>query len=217
MANIRSVWCIMSDMRGSDISLRTVGASCVGNTAVGLGKLVCGLLSLSPFLCAGALYTFCMTAARGTALAGLSGNRTPAAQRRYCRAAARILMAASALYALYSARFFVRPETVRCHPYVAIGIAAFTFAELGLNIAGLVRARKGSSPLVRAVRTVNLAASLLCLVLTQTVLLSFASEQTAVHPAANGLFGMLMGTVAALLGLFLLRTVNRENRTEESS
>lgn len=181
----------------------------MGSAVVGLGKLLMGLLSLSLFTCVNALYTFGMVAAKGVALTGIAKEQSPQVQYRYYRVSGWILIGASLLYMLYSARLFVHPANTRFHPYVAIGIAAFTFTELALNLRGVLRTRHRHSPLLHAIKTIHLASSLICLVLTQTALLSFASVQTDKHPFANGLFGVMMGAVAALLGLFMLIRISR--------
>lgn len=192
-----------------DFSLRLTGAFCIGSAAVGLGKLLMGLLSLSLFTCVNAFYTFGMVAAKGVALTGMAKEQAPQAQYHYYRISGWILIGASLLYMLYSVRLFVHPANTRFHPYAAIGIAAFTFTELTLNLRGVLMTRHRHSPLLHAVKTIHLASSLICLVLTQTALLSFASVQTDKHPFANGLFGMMMGAVAALLGLFMLIRISR--------
>lgn len=197
------------DRKENGLSLRLSGAFCMGSAAAGIGKLLLGLLSLSLFTCVNALYTFGMVAAKGVALTGIAKEQSPRAQYRYYRASGWILIGASLLYMLYSARLFVHPVNTRFHPYVAIGIAAFTFTELALNLRGVLVTRHRHSPLHHAVKTIHLASSLICLVLTQTALLSFASVQTDKHPFANGLFGVMMGAVAALLGFFMLIRISR--------
>lgn len=93
----------------------------------------------------------------------------------------------------------------RAHPvhydqWVAIVIAAATFAELGIGVWGAVTARKDGEPLVEATKLVNVAAAVVLLVLTQSALLSFAgsAEDAAASTGASGVF---LGGVAAVIGL----------------
>lgn len=190
-------------------SLHITGASCVGNTIVGLGKLVMGILSMSFFTCASALYTFGMVTAKCFALAGIVKEENSKEQYRYYKTSGAILIASSILYIIYSVRLFLFPEMTTYHEYVAMGIATFTFAELALNIRGVIIERNNRTPLIHAIRMINLASSLICLVLTQTAILSFASDRTDVHPQVNGFMGMLMGGIATLLGIIMIVRISR--------
>lgn len=195
-------------------SLHITGASCVGNLCVGVGKLVMGILSLSVFTCASALYTFGMVAAKGCALAGIVREVDPKRQRRYYKLSGLILIVASVLYIVYSVRLLLHPVVSIYSSYVAIDIAAFTFVELTLNIRGVIIERKNHTLLVHAIKMINLASSLICLVLTQTAILSFAEESLENQPMANGLFGSLMGTVAAALGVAMIMRILRVEKKE---
>lgn len=195
-------------------SLHVTGAACVGNLCVGAGKLVMGLLTLSVFTCASALYTFGMVAAKGCALAGIVREGDRKSQIQCYKRSGYILVAASVLYMIYSVRLLVHPVTSVYSSYVAIEIAAFTFTELTLNIRGVIIERKNHTLLVHAIKIINLASSLICLVLTQTAILSFTSGRSEVYSAANGLFGILMGAVASILGAAMVIRVRLIEKKE---
>jgi len=195
-------------------TIRITGASCMGNAFVGLGKLLIGIASPSLFTCVSACYTFGMVIAKGFAVAGMFTEKDETVQRKYCRLSGVILIVASACYILYSLRLFIFPEHTVFHEYVAIGIAAITFAEIGLNISGVLRERKNHSLPGQSVKMINLAASLISLVLTQTALLSFASDQVDAHPTANGFMGILMGTAATIIGMLLVVKTKRQSESD---
>ena len=196
-------------------SLHITGASCLGNLAVGIGKLVMGVLSLSVFTCASAFYTFGMVAAKCAALAGIIKEEDRGAQYRYYKIAGMILIVSSVLYIIYSLRLLLNPVASSFHLYVALGIATFTFTELTLNIRGVIVERHNHTPLIHAIKMINLASSLICLVLTQTAILAISSDQTEMLPRTNGIFGMLMGGAATLIGLIMLLQVRRFRKGEE--
>ena len=110
------------------------------------------------------------------------------------RVSALILLAASTLFPVYSASLIFSPKVSHYHFYIAIGIAAFTFTEIGLNLRGLLIERKNKSMLLYAVKMESLASSLICLVLTQKALLSFSysGEQVALSKF-HGAFGAFHG------------------------
>lgn len=194
-------------------SLHITGAFCVANFLLGTGKLAMGLYSQSVFTCVNAGYTYAMVAAKQCALCGFAAPKEK--QLRHYRGTAAILILASVLYAVYSLRLLVQPETPRYHMYVAIGIAAFTFTEIGLNLWGALRERN-KSILRHALRMVSLASSTICLVLTQTAILSFTQQSDGNELSrVNGAMGVFMGSVAALMGLWMLRWIGAKQKQEE--
>lgn len=190
-------------------SLKVTGASWTANIFVGLGKLSMGILSMSFFICVNAFYTFGMVIAKYFALAGILKAKDVKEQYRYYMLSGTILTISSLLYIAYSIRLFFHPVTSAFHMYVALAIATFTFTELTINIRGVIIERHNHTPLVHAIKMINLASALICLVLTQTAILSFADTQVDLHPAANGLIGILMGSSATLLGVIMIVRIRK--------
>ena len=189
------------------------GLSGAGNILLGLGKILSGILSLSAFVCVNGLYTLGMVLARYCALAGAVRTQDAKQQSVYYRRSGMILIAASLLYIGCSAWNVFHPREVSYHMYVALAIATFTFAEIGINLYGMLTNRGNRTPLVHAIKTINLAAALISLVLTQSALLSFAGDGRH-DPAVNGLMGLLSGTCAVLLGIFMLWRIGRLEHRE---
>ncbi len=190
-------------------SLRITGASGTVNIVVGLGKLSMGIASMSLFTCANAFYTLGMVIAKYYALSGILKAKNKQEQYNYYFLSGIILIVASLLYIAYSVRLFFHPATSVYHEYVALGIATFAFTELTLNFRGVIIERHNHTPLIHAIKMINLASSLICLVLTQTAILSFADTQVHTHPAANGLIGILMGICATALGVFMIVRIRK--------
>lgn len=193
-------------------SVKITGAACTGNFIAGTGKLAMGLVTLSFFTCISALYTYGMVIARLCALRGI--GREKEKQYAYYRLTGIILIIASAFYTIYSMRLLWRPDDTGYNLYEGITIATFTFLEIGLSIRGVIRERRSSEMMMHAVRMVNLAASLVSLVLTQTALLSFTHEgMTDYDPSvANGAMGMIMGSVSMMVGCFMMFRVRRMSK-----
>ena len=143
-------------------------------------------------------------------------------QYRCYRLSGSILIAASLLYMAYSGWTYYHPKYTAYPKYIALAIATFTFTEIALNIRGVLANRKNGTLLVHALKTINLAASLISLVLTQSAILSIA--QGGYHnPSSNALLGLLAGSGAALLGIFMrwwigqIEEKNNRNEEEETS
>lgn len=187
--------------------LHLTGLSGLGNILMGLFKIASGALALSIFTCVNGFYTLGMVLARYCALAGVVKTKDISEQYRYYRWSGIVLIVASCLYIAYSIRAYFHPTYMAYHPYIAMGIATVTFVEIGLNLRGVLVFRKDRSPLLHALKTINLATSLISLVLTQAAILSFADEIQ--NPASNGILGALMGACAALLGVYMLLRMRR--------
>jgi len=198
----------------ASLSLHLTGASCVGNTIIGIGKLMMGILSLSFFTCASAFYTFGMVIAKCCVLTGIIKENNTKSQYRYYKFSGLVLIVSSILYIVYSIRLLLYPVINSYHLYVALAIATFTFAELTINIRGVIVYRHNSTPLVHAIKMINLSSSLICLVLTQTAILSIASESIETQPYANGFMGILMGSAATILGIVMIGRINRIQKRE---
>ena len=199
-------------------TLHLAGISGTWNILLGLGKVISGLLSFSGFVCVSGCYTLGMVFARYCALAGVVQAKNVKEQYRYYRLSGSILIAASLLYMAYSGWAYYHPKYTAYPKYIALAIATFTFTEIALNIRGVLVNRKKGTLLVHALKSINLAASLISLVLTQSAILSIA--QGGYHnPSSNALLGLLAGGGAALLGVFMrwrIRQIEvKNNRKEE--
>lgn len=196
-------------------AVRLTGAACTANFLLGTGKLLLGIASASFFMGMNALYTYGMVAAKFCALKGIavSGKK----QYAYYRGAAGILMAASLFYVLYATRLLWHPEKAQYHPYLAMGIATVIFTEIGLNLWGVWVERKKRSLIFHALKIINLASSLVGLVLTQTAILSFTHPETGYDASrANAILGICMGGCAALLGCFMFWRAAKLEEQEEA-
>ena len=197
-------------------SLYLTGISGVGNIFLGLGKIISGVLSLSVFVCVNGCYTLGMVLARYCALAGVLRGKDEKSQYRFYRWSGMILIGASLLYMVYSGWAYHHPKPAVYHEYIALAIATFTFTEIGLNIRGVIINRKNKTPLLHAIKTINLAASLISLVLTQSAILTFADDGNH-DPAVNALLGLMMGACTALLGVYMLWRIGRMEQKSTAS
>ena len=184
-------------------AVRITGAACAASFLLGSGKLLMGIFSSSFFTIMNAFYTYGMVTAKLLALRGLMVS--PQKQTSYYKGAADILITASLCYAVYSTRLLWNPENTQYHPYLAMGIATVMFTEIGMNLWGVLAERKAKSPMFHAIKTINLASSLIGLVLTQAAILSFTHPEEGYDPSlANSILGLCMGGCAAFLGCFML-------------
>lgn len=110
-------------------------------------------------------------------------------------------------------RLLLYPQVSSYNKIVGITIAAFTFFELGLNIRGIIIERKNKIPLFHALKMINLAFACICLVLTQTALLSFGQIGKE-YSMWNGVMGILMGSLAVMLGIMMMQRIKKIQQKE---
>ena len=117
-------------------------------------------------------------------------------------------------YLLYALRFFFIEVEIKEYPIIlAIAIAAFSFLELGLSIYEFSINRKSKDMTILSFRTMNLALSLFALVNTQNALLMANGTP---NQKADGLFGVIAGAIAILLGIGLIVLIVRRKKNREN-
>ena len=117
-------------------------------------------------------------------------------------------------YLLYALRLFFIEIEIKEYPIIlAIAIAAFSFLELGLSIYEFSINRKSKDMTILSFRTMNLALSLFALVNTQNALLMANGTP---NQKADGLFGVIAGAIAILLGIGLIVLIVRRKKNREN-
>lgn len=162
-------------------------------------KTAISVFSLSFFMFANALYSAGMGIARFYAVR--MHTRDKARQIRSYRFVGIIIFIASICYVVYSARLFGGGKTKPYSMNIALVIALYTFVEFEINIRDAFRLRKSKALEAKALRAISLSSTLLCFVLTQTAIMSFAAEGD--NSSANALAGVVFGGLAALVGLYI--------------
>jgi hypothetical protein len=165
-----------------------------------VSKTSISVISLSFFMFANALYSAGMGVARFYAVRMCTQDR--AQQVKSYRFVGIIISSASICYVIYSVRLFGGGKTKPYSMYIALVIALYTFVEFGINICDAFRLRKSKALEAKALRAISLSSTLLCFVLTQTAIMSFASECN--NSFANALAGVVFGGLAALVGLYII-------------
>lgn len=179
-----------------------------------LGKLILSYITFSGFILVNALYSAGMGIARYSAIRARGKE-----QRKQIRSYFEIgvaIFGGSICYVVYSIGMFAGRKSPQFNFNIALIIAAYTFTELFLIIRDYIRARKEKNLISEEIKLIGLSSTLICLVLTQTAIMSISYEGDASF--YNGLSGIVFGGMAALLGLYMMiRSRSLKRRTDLST
>jgi len=175
------------------------------------GKAIISIISVSFFMFVNALYSAGTGIARFIALR--MHTQEKGKQITSYRYVGIIISISSICYVLYSVRLFFGGKTGDYDMYVALVIALYTFVEFGINIKEAIKLRKSKALEARALRAVSFSSTLICFVLTQTAIMSFASEGD--KSFSNALSGVVFGVLAALVGIYvILDSISNKKKLE---
>jgi len=164
------------------------------------GKGILSIISISFFMFVNALYSAGTGIARFIAVQMHSQEKDK--QVTSYRYVGIIISISSICYVLYSVRLFFGGKTGDYDMYVALVIALYTFVEFGINIKEAIKLRKSKALEAKALRAVRFSSTLICFVLTQTAIMSFANEGD--NSFSNALSGVVFGGLAALVGIYVI-------------
>lgn len=177
-----------------------------------VGKVVLGVISISFFMFVNAMYSAGIGLARFVAIKMHTQARD--SQIQSYRLVGAIILSASICYLLYCVRLFFGGKTGVYSMNAGLLIALYTFVEFGINIKDAIRLRKSKALEAKALRAISLSSTLICFVLTQTAIMSFAAQGD--NSFANALSGMFFGSLAALVGLYVILDSISHNRQSGS-
>lgn len=179
------------------------------NAVMALGKILLGIFSSSFFLCVNGFYNIGIGLAKFFALKVHKDTSEchdqaliQKKQNRIYFFIGCIVFAASIMYIIYCASRIFGSSNVRYPRYIALIIAIVSILEIVFSLRGVIISRRDRKPVMEAIKLTNLASSFILLVLTQTAILSFATE--ADMSLYNGITGIVFGFLAALIGLYMI-------------
>ncbi|ASA23475.1 hypothetical protein [Paenibacillus donghaensis] len=183
------------------------------NAVVAIAKILLGIFSLSFFLCVNAFYNIGIAIAKHSAVkvhetskvSPDNSNQEEIRNHQHStyRFIGIIVMTSSLLYIVYCSKIvFFGGSNTQYHPYIGLAIATITFTEIIVSFVGVIAARRSYETVIEAIRLTNFASSLTSLVLTQAAILSFTYKGDASF--YNGLSGIIFGSLAALIGLYMI-------------
>lgn len=165
-----------------------------------------------------AFYTYGVIASKIQLVYGISNAKSKREESIYYKKAGIILILASLAYMIYCIKLIYFPVLSTFDEYTGLLIATVTFTEIGINVYGIINERKKENILFQGLKWINFASSCICLVLTQTAILSFSDAviDNLQSVSSNGILGVLMGLLATIVGIMMIRRSQCINKDLEN-
>ncbi len=115
------------------------------------------------------------------------------------------LLISSIIYSFYMIRlFYIEVTEFNYGMLVSLGIAVVSFVELGIAIRGLVKSYHLRDSLLTARKTVTLTNAMVALVVTQSAIMTFATNDGSSYQMYSAISGISVGIMAILISSIML-------------
>jgi len=121
-----------------------------------------------------------------------------------------ILIILGIMYFFVSVYMYYKGTNTTMHEYLTYLVALNAFWSISSSIYGMIKYKRKTSPILKAVKITNFANALTSIVLTQVVLLdTYASNYDLSQ--INGYTGMGVSLIIIILGLYMVIGINKIN------
>lgn len=125
-----------------------------------------------------------------------------------------LLIVLGIMYFFVSVYLYYKVPNTNMHEYLTYLVALNAFWSISWSIHGIVKYKRDSSPILKAVKLTNFANSLTSIVLTQVVLLSTFGSDIDVR-VFNGIMGMMASIGIIGIGLYMIINIQKYLKPEE--
>ena len=193
----------------TDKLITTASLVLVINTAYAVGNLLLGVSQASWWFITLGVYYIILSTMRLTAII-MSRKIKKGVTSKYVG----IMLMITALPLLAIVFLcFVKEVGNRFHEIVMIAMAAYAFTKITLAIINLIKVRKGSSEIEKALRNISLADALVSIAsLQRSMLVSFGAMSQNDIRLFNVLTGMGVSVLIFLLGLNLVLEIRKKTK-----
>jgi len=199
-------WVTRARWRISQVSGVFFKGSVLVSLLLGIGKIILGALTISPFVIVNGVYSIGTGLAKFFCLETAEENTAVAQHRRY-RLVGVFVMIASLLYVSFAGSLFIAPENTAFTNITAITLATVVFVEIGVNLRLAVVNRRSASPLVQASNLAGLAAALTSLTMVQMALRAIGGSTGSTMDGWGGIF---CGGLAVAVGVGMIVVATRK-------
>ena len=119
-----------------------------------------------------------------------------------------LLILLGIMYFFVSVYMYYKGTNTTMHEYLTYLVALNAFWSIGWSIYGMVKYKRKSSPILKAVKLTNFANALTSIVLTQVVLLdTYASDYDLTQ--INGYTGMVVSLMIMIIGIYMIVNIQK--------
>lgn len=119
-----------------------------------------------------------------------------------------LLVLLGIMYFFVSVYMYYKGTNTVMHEYLTYLVALNAFWSIGWAIYGMVKYKRKSSPILKAVKLTNFANALTSIVLTQVVLLdTYASEYNLAQ--VNGYTGIGVSLIIMIIGMYMIINIQK--------
>ena len=120
-----------------------------------------------------------------------------------------LLIILGIMYFFVSVYMYYKGTNTTMHEYLTYLVALMAFWQVGWSIYGIVKYKRKSSPILKAVKMTNFANALTSIVLTQVVLLDTYAKDYNLEKV-NGCTGMFVSLIIMILGMYMIIGMKKE-------
>lgn len=119
-----------------------------------------------------------------------------------------LLILLGIMYFFVSSYMYFYGTNTNMHKYITYLVALIAFYSIGMAIYGIIKYKKNTEPVIKAIKLTNFANALTSIVLTQVVLLDTYSK--GYDSSINGYTGMGVSLVIILLGVYMILGIRKQ-------
>lgn len=119
-----------------------------------------------------------------------------------------LLIVLGIMYFFVSVYMYYKGTNITMHEFLTYLVALNAFWSISWAIRGIVKYKKKTSPILRAVKMTNFANALTSIVLTQIVLLDTYAKEIDLT-AVNSFTGMGVSLIIIIIGIFMIINIKK--------
>lgn len=120
-----------------------------------------------------------------------------------------LLILLGIMYFFVSVYMYYKGTNTTMHEYLTYLVALNAFWSISWAIYGMIKYKKKSSPILKAIKLTNFANALTSMVLTQVVLLDTYANNNYLSNI-NGYTGMGVSIIIIIIGLYMIINIQKE-------
>lgn len=188
------------------------------NALIGIGKLILGIVLLSPWFIVTAIYYLLLCAARGQILKKYKDSKVITnsilrfeLQFNVFHRSGIFICLIGISYFFICLRMYFYGESTTYPDYILYGVAAVAFYKIGIAIYGVIVTKRMKNPLLTTLKFISFIDSCVSIVAVQCALLTM--EGSSLATSSSALLGASCSVIFLGIGVFMV-CINKDSLKE---